>query len=442
MKAIIMAGGKGERLQPVTHGCPKPMVRLLGRPILEHTIILLRDHGFNDICITLCARPESIRTYFGDGRAFGVSLSYREERAPLGTAGSVKNCADFIGNDDVLVLSGDAVCDFDLSALMDVHSASRAAATLALTSCADPLRYGLVLTDSGGEIVSFIEKPAWERVVTDLVNTGIYVLSPLAVELIPQETYCDFAQDLFPKMLDMVIPLRAAVMDGYWCDVGSPATYLQCSMDALYGRVRLQTTGRCLAPGIHCASRLPENVRLHPPCFIGPGAVIGAGCILGPEAVINPGSILGSGVQIRTSVVDGGEIGAHSTLTGTILCRDAKLAPGAKTQSGTVIAAPGGRSAPIRPPLNTRQQSAGHTVGEIPCADRAHLMRLFSEALMEAGADFTDGLVFGRAGGLIRLAPSSEKSAVVIEALSGSDEDLKLAEQCRKLAAEWTSREL
>ena len=188
MKAVIMAGGEGKRLRCVTGDEPKPLVPLLGRPLMEHILRLLKQHGFTEVCAALRYRSCDIRSAFGDGRLLGLSIQYRVENRPLGTAGGVKNCADFIGDEDVLVLSGDAACDFDLAALFDAHRAGGAAATLALYRHPEPLSYGLAVTDGEGFVRAFIEKPDWGRVVTDLVNTGIYVLSPRALAAIPART--------------------------------------------------------------------------------------------------------------------------------------------------------------------------------------------------------------------------------------------------------------
>ena len=239
MKAVIMAGGEGTRLKAVTGDSPKPMAPLLGRPMMEHIILLLKEHGFTDICAAVKYRAEDIIACFGDGSSLGVKLRYRVEEQPLGTAGGVKNCADFYGDEDFLVISGDAACDFDLSALMERHRETGAAATLALYSHPEPLRYGLAVTDEGGYIRSFIEKPRWSRVVTDLVNTGIYILSPRAMAPVPADTAFDFARDLFPRLIEKGESLLGVVMEGYWCDVGTPLSYYQCCVDALEGRLRL-----------------------------------------------------------------------------------------------------------------------------------------------------------------------------------------------------------
>lgn len=202
MKAIIMAGGEGRRLKPVTGDMPKPLVPLCGRPVMEHIILLLKKHGITDICAALKYRPDDIKAYFGSGERLGVSLSYRVEAEALGTAGGVKNCEDFYGNEDFLVISGDAACDIDLGELISEHKKRRPAATIALCPESEPLRYGLALCDREGFVRSFVEKPDWRRVVTNLVNTGIYIISPHAMELVPKSAEFDFAKDLFPMLLD------------------------------------------------------------------------------------------------------------------------------------------------------------------------------------------------------------------------------------------------
>ncbi|MBR3294003.1 MAG: NTP transferase domain-containing protein [Oscillospiraceae bacterium] len=240
MKAVILAGGEGRRLRPVTGESPKPLVPLLGRPVLEHILRLLRREGFLEVCATLGYRAQDIVDYFGDGSTLGISLQTRIETAPLGTAGSVKGCADFYGDEDFLVISGDAACDFALGELLRAHRESGAAVTLALSRSAEPLQYGLAVTDGEGLVRAFIEKPGWSRVVTDLVNTGIYVLSPRAMALVPEGQKFDFAKDLFPLLLQRGEKLLGVAMDGYWCDIGTPLAYYRCCADALEGKLRLE----------------------------------------------------------------------------------------------------------------------------------------------------------------------------------------------------------
>lgn len=240
MKAVIMAGGLGTRLRAVTGDRPKPMAELLGRPVMEHIVTLLRRYGFTELCTTLRYRAEDIIAYFGDGSRFGVSMEYRIEEEVLGTAGGVRNCAGFCGDDDFLVISGDAACDFDLARLMAEHRNSGAAVTLALYRHEMPLRYGTVVTDGEGWVRSFVEKPDWDRVVTDLVNTGIYVISPRVMTYVPEGTSFDFAKDFFPLLLRSGERLLGVPMEGYWCDIGDPLSYYRCCADALEGKLKLE----------------------------------------------------------------------------------------------------------------------------------------------------------------------------------------------------------
>ena len=239
MKAVILAGGMGTRLRPVTGDGPKPMVPLLGKPLMEHIIALLRAQGFTEICAAVRYRAGDIMAHFGDGSRFGVHMQYRLEQEPLGTAGAVKNCVDFCGSEDVLVISGDAACDFDLASLMAEHQRRGAAVTLALYRHPEPLRYGLAVTDGEDRIRGFVEKPDWSRVVTDLVNTGIYIVSPRALARVPEGREFDFAKDLFPLLLEQGETLLGLPMAGYWCDVGTPLSYYCCCADALEGRLRI-----------------------------------------------------------------------------------------------------------------------------------------------------------------------------------------------------------
>lgn len=316
MKAILLAGGQGRRLRSITGKLPKPMVPLVGVPVLDRLLELLRRNGFTDVCATLCYRPEVIQEHCGDGSGYGVHLRYRIETEPRGTAGAVRACSDFYGRDDFLVISGDAACSFDLLRLYRQHQSSGAAVTVALYPDAEPLQYGLVLQDRQGYVRHFIEKPDWPHVVTDLVNTGIYIVSPRAMAYVPEDTPFDFAKDLFPLLLAANEPILGVPMDGYWCDIGTPRAYYRCCLDVLDGRL-------CPAP-----PEAPET----------------------PEAPDAPAQ-----------------------------CAD-----------------------PLR--------------RSVPCRDRAHRMRTLSEAMMEAGADFTDGLHVRDGSWELTVRPDAQASALQVEA--------------------------
>ncbi len=262
MKAVIMAGGEGTRLRPLSLGLPKPMTPLFDKPVMEHIIALLRRSGICEIAVTLHYMPQTVMDYFGDGTAFGVKLAYFVEQEPLGTAGSVKSCIDWLGEEDFLVISGDAVCGLDLKAAIADHAAHQGAATLLLAHHPAPLEYGLVLTDESGRIERFIEKPGWGQVLTNQINTGIYLLTHRAMEAVPAGKSYDFGKDLFPALLEAGEPLYGHLAKGYWCDMGDCESYLDCVADALAGRVQLELDVPQVAPGIWSAVPLPATVQV------------------------------------------------------------------------------------------------------------------------------------------------------------------------------------
>ena len=338
MKAVIMAGGEGTRLRPLSLGLPKPMTPLLGRPVMEHILSLLKGHGITDICVTLCYKPQAVTDYFGDGGRFGVRLTYFVEEEPLGTAGSVKNCMSHLGREDFLVISGDCVCDLDLGRLAAFHRERGAEATLALYAHSAPLEYGLVVTGAAGKVERFVEKPAWGQVVTNQVNTGIYLLSPAAMDRVPEGKPVDFGKDLFPALLKEGAPLYGCPLEGYWCDMGDCGAYLDCVCDALTGKVKLDLGLPRRGEGIWSAGPLPDGAVLTPPCWLGPGASVGQGARLGPCAVLDRGAKVGEKAVLRRSVLlEEANVGPETSLDGAILCRGASARKGAELRPGAVL---------------------------------------------------------------------------------------------------------
>ncbi|MDD4336537.1 MAG: nucleotidyltransferase family protein, partial [Firmicutes bacterium] len=220
MKAVIMAGGKGTRLRPLTCSMPKPMVPVVNRPMMEHVVDLLVAHGFTDLACTLCYMPEAIRSHFGDGSSMGCRITYSVEDTPLGTAGSVRALGDFL-DDTFLVISGDALTDIDLASAVAFHREKDAAVTIVLTRVATPLEYGVVIVDDDGRITRFLEKPSWGEVFSDTVNTGIYVLEPEIMRKVSPSCEFDFSKNLFPMLLGEGYPMYGYIADGYWCDIGN-----------------------------------------------------------------------------------------------------------------------------------------------------------------------------------------------------------------------------
>ncbi len=325
MKAILLAGGEGTRLRPLSLLKPKPMLPFFDRPLLEHIVLLLRDCGFRELCMTLRYLPESIRNHFGDGADFGVSIEYRQETEPAGTAGSVLACRDFIGSEDVLIISGDAACAFDLRAMVEKHRLSGAEVTILTRSCASPLEYGLVLTEADGRIRSFAEKPGPEKVCTDQVNTGIYVISPEILSEIPRGRSYDFGAELFPRLLKEKRRLHTWQPEGYWNDVGTCEAYLQSCRDALSGALPLPGT-----EGI--ASRTPM------PCWISPDAEVAEDAVLEAGTVVGPGSRVGGGCRISGSVLNGAVLEPGCSVENAILDRGVHLGRNTRLKSGCVLA--------------------------------------------------------------------------------------------------------
>ena len=333
-----MAGGEGTRLRPLSLGSPKPMTPLLGRPVMEHIINLLKAHGVNDICVTLCYKPQAVMDYFGSGDRLGVQLTYFIEEEPLGTAGSVKSCMTHLGGEDFLVISGDCVCDLDLTALAAFHRERGAHATLGLYRHPNPLEYGLVLTGAEGRVERFVEKPGWGQVFTDQINTGIYVLSPAAMERVPQDEAWDFGRDLFPALLREGGPLYALPLEGYWRDMGDCGAYLASVCDALSGKVTLDMGLPKRAPGVWSAQPLPQDLNLVPPCWIGSGVSLGTGCLVGPHTVLEQGARVGEKSMVQRSILlENASVGARSTLYGAILCKNAASRQGSVLNEGAVL---------------------------------------------------------------------------------------------------------
>ena len=270
MQAVIMAGGEGSRLRPLTSNVPKPMLPVANRPLMEHIIELLRSHGVTDITATVQFLASVIRNYFSDGSDLGVSLSYSTEDVPLGTAGSVLNAKELLSG-TFLVISGDALTDLDLTKVVEFHRSRDSAATLVLKRMADPLEFGIVMTAEDGRIERFLEKPTWGQVFTDTINTGIYVLEPEVLDMIPPAQPYDFSSELFPLMLEKGLPLYGYITDEYWTDVGDTEAYLQAQKDTLNGKVSVTLKGFEFAPGVNVGVdvEIDPTARLLGPVVVG-----------------------------------------------------------------------------------------------------------------------------------------------------------------------------
>lgn len=323
MKAMIMAGGEGSRLRPLTCACPKPMTPLMDRPVMAYALELLKKHGIQEIGVTLQYLPDAVMDYFGDGSAFGVRLHYFVEKQPLGTAGSVRQALDFL-DETFVVLSGDGLTDCDLSEAAAFHRTRQAQATMVLKKVETPLEYGVVITGEGGRVMRFLEKPGWGQVFSDTVNTGIYILEPEALKMAPENQPYDFGKQLFPKMVEQNRPIFGYVMNGYWCDIGDTGAYLMAHRDILDGRIQTalprSAGGVCRMPG----SQVDRSALIEGPCYIGRGVRVGAGAHIGPYSVLGEGALVGEGAGIKRSVIwPGAQVHPGAQLRGAILCRGA-----------------------------------------------------------------------------------------------------------------------
>jgi mannose-1-phosphate guanylyltransferase / phosphomannomutase len=310
MKAVIMAGGFGTRLRPLTCNTPKPMVPLMNKPMMHHIVSLLKRHGLDDIIATLFYNPEAITGYFGDGSQLGVKMGYVRADADYGTAGSVRNATKGL-HERIVIISGDVLTDFDLTAAIRYHEQKNAKATIVLTHAANPLQFGVVITDENGKITRFLEKPSWGEVFSDTINTGIYILEPEVLELVPYREDFDFSKDLFPLLLRQDAGLYGYTTDGYWRDIGNLNEYQDAHIDALSGAVHINIPGTLNGNAwLGDDTRLdPSNVHITGSVVIGRNCTIGEGvklanCVIGDNCVIGPGSVISNSV-IWSNVVLG-----------------------------------------------------------------------------------------------------------------------------------------
>jgi mannose-1-phosphate guanylyltransferase/phosphomannomutase len=303
MKAVIMAGGFGTRLRPLTCNIPKPMVPLMNKPMMEHIVELLHKHGMSDLIASLFYQPEIISGYFGNGSAFGVTMNYVRADADYGTAGSVRN-GTYGMNERIVVISGDVLTDFDLTAAIAYHEEKKAKATIVLTHAKNPLQFGVVISDDKGKITRFLEKPSWGEVFSDTINTGIYILEPDVLEMIPYRQEYDFGKDLFPLLLRQDVGLYGYVAEGYWRDIGNLNEYQDAHMDALRGGVNVALGGKKKGNlWLGAGTKLPESgIQVRGTVVIGKNCTIGEHVTLS-DTVIGDNCVIGAGARIANSVI-------------------------------------------------------------------------------------------------------------------------------------------
>ena len=339
MKAVVMAGGEGSRLRPLTVSRPKPMAPIVGRPVMEHILYLLKSHGITDVVVTVQYMASAIEDYFGDGANLGMKIAYSREETPLGTAGSVKNAEELL-QEPFLVISGDALTDFDLTAIITSHRRRRAMATLTLAHVANPLEYGVITTNDSGHIEKFLEKPSWGEVFSDTINTGIYVLDPKIFSYFEKDKPFDFSQELFPMMLKKGDPIYGYIAEGYWCDVGNLAEYMRANADILQGRVKLPMPGEDIGGGVWVEEGVDvaSSAQIYGPAYIGHNARIRDGVIVHGPSCVGSYTILDDHAQVDRSVIwNNSYIGERAELRGALVGASTSVKSRAVMFEGAVI---------------------------------------------------------------------------------------------------------
>jgi mannose-1-phosphate guanylyltransferase / phosphomannomutase len=340
MKAVVMAGGEGTRLRPMTSSQPKVLLPIATRPVMEHVLHLLKRHGFTETVVTVQFLASLIRNYFGDGEELGMHLQYATEESPRGTAGSVKNAEEELRNERFLVISGDALTDIDLTDLVRWHEERGALVTVCLTRVPDPLEFGITILDEDGRVDRFLEKPTWGQVFSDTVNTGIYVMEPEVFDYVPADDNVDWSADVFPALIAADKPVYGYVADGYWQDVGTQESYFAAQADVLSGRVEVTIDGFEVSPDVW----IGEGTEVHPdanivgPVIIGDYAKVEAGAEVHELTVIGSNVVVKGGATLDRAVIhDNVYVGAHAQLRGCVIGKNTDIMRAARVEEGAVV---------------------------------------------------------------------------------------------------------
>jgi NDP-sugar pyrophosphorylase family protein len=339
MKAILLAGGQGTRLRPLTLNRPKPIVPIFDRPFLRYQIDLLRRaKGIDEIVLSLNYQPHRIEEVFGDGSALGIRLRYVVEPTPLGTGGAIKFAAGDAGGEPIVVFNGDVFTSIDLDAIIRLHRERKARATIVLTPVENPTAYGLVETDAAGNVVNFLEKPKPDEIRCNTINAGIYVLEPDTLDRIPKDTVYSIERGYFPSLVASGETFVAHIDRGYWIDIGSPDNYRQAHRDIMDGRYAAPPfegarDNRCVSP----SARIAHDVRIEGPCFIDRGAVIGSGAHIGPYSVVGHDCDVGERTALDAAILwPETRVGADSRLGPIVAGRACQIGANVQMRGGVL----------------------------------------------------------------------------------------------------------
>ena len=332
MKAVILAGGEGTRLRPLTLSTPKPVAPVVDRPFLRHQLDLLASAGIHEVVFSVAYRPERVEAVFGDGSSFGMRIRYAVEDAPLGTGGAVRNALDLL-DERTVVFNGDVLTDVDLSSIVARHEQAGASATILLTPVPNPAAYGLVETDDSGRVRRFVEKPRAEQITTHNINAGIYVLESSSLGLMKPGVNISIERFFFPALLERGDLVLGPVHPGYWIDIGTPEKYLQVHRDILNRRFPVALEGVVRGDGfVHATAAVDDGALLDGHFYIGPGCRVAAGARLGPDAVLVSDVDVAPGAYVRDSVLwRGVSVGPDCEVEGSL------LGPGVRLGRSSVV---------------------------------------------------------------------------------------------------------
>jgi len=377
MKAVVMAGGEGTRLRPLTTNRPKPLVPILGKPIAQHILEHLKRAGVDEVILTLYYLGDEIRSYFGDGSELGLKLIYSVEESPLGTAGSVKQAEEYLKDDTFIIVSGDALTDIDIEKALASHRSTGAEATIVLQRVPNPLEFGVVLTEADGKIQRFLEKPSWGEVFSDTVNTGMYILEPSVFNLMEHGKAYDWSSDIFPEILASGRKIYGHTMEEYWCDVGSLDQYRIAQYEMLDGQTKLPIEGTKTASGIHIGdgAKVSPDAILRPPVYIGQNARVLSGAIIGPDTVLGDNVVVAEGAHVEKAIVwDSSYIGAGAEVRACTICGGVVIQDDVRIEEGAVVGD------------KCQLGHGSHVRGNV---------KLWPEKVIEAGSQVVESLIWG-----------------------------------------------
>lgn len=345
MKAVIIAGGLGTRLRPLTYNTPKPIVPVANLPFVVHQIELLRQHGVDEIILNLHYLSDNIKKILDDGKEWGVKIRYSIEATPLGTAGAVKNAEEYFGNEPIVVFNGDVLTDINISQIVDYHKKKKASITLTLTRVEDPTSYGLIKTSPEGRVERFIEKPSWEQLANigaiDTINAGIYIIDPAIFKHVPKGVEYSFERQLFPDLLESGVPIFGYTTDRYWIDIGQPDQYRQAHEAILRNEVTVKIFGTRTDGKIWIGegAQLDKTVKLVGPAIIGKRTKIGSEAKILDYSVIGDDVTIGNESHIEQSIIwSGTRIGQHVNLKGCVIGFNCLIEDHVRLGEGVILA--------------------------------------------------------------------------------------------------------